>query len=42
MAASMLQVQQADSLIAAREKLVKSAVGMVQMALEELDSNEIA
>ena len=41
MAAAMLRVQQADALIAAREKLVQSAVGMVQMAIEELDANEI-
>jgi hypothetical protein len=42
MAASMLRVQQADAIISAREKLVQSAIGMVAMAIEELETNEIA
>lgn len=32
----MLQRQQADAILAARQKIVEGAVGMVQMAVEEL------
>jgi regulator of protease activity HflC (stomatin/prohibitin superfamily) len=41
-AASMLRVQQADALIAAREKIVVGAVGVVKMAIDELEMNEVA
>lgn len=35
-AGAMLQRQQADAILAARQKIVEGAVGMVQMAVEEL------
>ena len=35
-AGAMLQRQQATAIIAARRKIVEGAVGMVEMALEEL------
>lgn len=38
-AAAMLQRQQADAVIAARQKIVEGAVGMVEMALNKLDEN---
>jgi regulator of protease activity HflC (stomatin/prohibitin superfamily) len=40
-AAAMLQRQQADALIAARQKIVEGAVGMVEMALEKLAENKV-
>ena len=40
-AAAMLQRQQADALIAARQKIVDGAVGMVEMALERLAKNDV-
>lgn len=40
-AAAMLQRQQASAIIAARQKIVEGAVGMVQMALTMLSENEI-
>lgn len=40
-AAAMLQRQQAAAIIAARQKIVEGAVGMVQMALTKLSENEI-
>jgi len=40
-AAAMLQRQQASAIIAARQKIVEGAVGMVQMALKMLSENEI-
>ncbi len=40
-AAAMLQRQQATAIIAARQKIVEGAVGMVQMALKMLSENEI-
>jgi regulator of protease activity HflC (stomatin/prohibitin superfamily) len=40
-AASMLQRQQAGAIIAARQKIVEGAVGMVEMALERLSSKHI-
>ena len=40
-AASMLQRQQAGAIIAAREKIVQGAVGMVEMALESLSHKGI-
>jgi regulator of protease activity HflC (stomatin/prohibitin superfamily) len=40
-AAAMLQRQQASAIIAARQKIVEGAVGMVEMALEKLNENEI-
>jgi len=40
-AAAMLQRQQAAAIIAARQKIVEGAVGMVQMALNKLSENEI-
>jgi regulator of protease activity HflC (stomatin/prohibitin superfamily) len=36
-AASMLQRQQASAIVAARQRIVEGAVGMVEMALERLD-----
>jgi regulator of protease activity HflC (stomatin/prohibitin superfamily) len=41
-AAAMLQRQQAGAIIAARQKIVEGAVGMVQHALELLDKNGTA
>jgi regulator of protease activity HflC (stomatin/prohibitin superfamily) len=40
-AASMLQRQQAGAIIAARQRIVEGAVGMVEMALELLSQKEI-
>jgi hypothetical protein len=40
-AAAMLQRQQAGAIIAARQRIVEGAVGMVQMALDQLSSREI-
>ena len=40
-ASAMLQRQQADAIISARRRIVDGAVGMVQMALEQLDSEGI-
>ena len=40
-AAAMLQRQQAQAVVAARTKIVEGAVGMVQMALDQLDSKGI-
>jgi hypothetical protein len=37
----MLRRQQASAIIAARKLIVKGAVGMVQLALEELHENNI-
>lgn len=40
-AAVMLQRQQAEAIIAARQKIVEGAVGMVEMALSKLGENDI-
>ncbi len=40
-AAAMLQRQQAAAIIAARQKIVEGAVGMVEMALTKLSENDI-
>jgi len=40
-AAAMLQRQQAVAVVAARQKIVEGAVGMVQMALDSLSSQKI-
>jgi regulator of protease activity HflC (stomatin/prohibitin superfamily) len=40
-ASAMLQRQQASAIIAARQKIVEGAVGMVEMALEMLSSRKI-
>lgn len=40
-ASAMLQRQQANAIIAARQKIVEGAVGMVEMALERLKEREI-
>lgn len=40
-AGSMLKRQQASAIIAAREKIVEGAVGMVEMALKQLSQREI-
>lgn len=40
-ASAMLQRQQATAIIAARSKIVEGAVGMVEMALEQLSSKQI-
>ena len=40
-AAVMLRRQQANAVIAAREKIVEGAVSMVQMALSEIDKKDI-
>lgn len=40
-AAAMLQRQQASAIIAARQKIVEGAVGMVEMALNKLSENGI-
>ncbi|MEQ1632182.1 MAG: SPFH domain-containing protein [Planctomycetota bacterium] len=40
-ASVMLQRQQADAIIAARTRIVDGAVGMVQMALEQLSRNKV-
>ena len=38
----MLRKQQATAIVAARHEIVKGAVSMVQMAVEEVESNSIA
>jgi regulator of protease activity HflC (stomatin/prohibitin superfamily) len=40
-AGAMLQRQQAAAIIAARQRIVEGAVGMVEMALERLSANKI-
>ena len=40
-AAAMLQRQQASAIVAARQKIVEGAVGMVKMALDQLDEDSI-
>ena len=40
-ASAMLQRQQATAIIAARQKIVEGAVGMVEMALKELTKNKV-
>lgn len=40
-AGAMLQRQQASAIIAARSKIVEGAVGMVEMALEQLSQREV-
>ena len=40
-AAAMLRRQQASAVIAARQKIVEGAVGMVEMALEQLSQKQI-
>lgn len=40
-ASAMLRRQQATAIVAARQKIVEGAVGMVEMALNELDDKEI-
>ena len=40
-ASAMLQRQQATAIIAARQKIVEGAVGMVEMALEQLSEKDI-
>jgi len=40
-AAAMLQRQQASAVVAARQKIVEGAVGMVEMALEQLAEQQI-
>ena len=40
-AAVMLRRQQADAIIAAREKIVEGAVSMVKMALDKLSTDEV-
>jgi len=40
-AAVMLRRQQADAIIAAREKIVEGAVSMVKMAIDQLDENDV-
>lgn len=40
-ASVMLQRQQASAIIAARQKIVEGAVGMVEMALEQLNKNDV-
>ena len=40
-AAAMLQRQQATAIIAARKKIVEGAVGMVEMALEQLSAKGV-
>ena len=37
----MLQRQQASAIIAARQKIVEGAVGMVEMALDQLKARQI-
>ena len=37
----MLRRQQATAIVAARQKIVEGAVGMVEMALSELDEKDI-
>ena len=40
-AAAMLQRQQAAAIIAARQKIVDGAVGMVKMAIDKLGEDEV-
>ncbi len=40
-ASAMLQRQQANAIIAARQKIVEGAVGMVEMALEDLAKRNV-
>ena len=40
-AAAMLQRQQASAIVAARQTIVEGAVGMVEMALEQLNRRNI-
>jgi regulator of protease activity HflC (stomatin/prohibitin superfamily) len=40
-AAAMLQRQQAGAIIAARQRIVEGAVGMVEMALERLSAHQV-
>jgi len=40
-ASAMLRRQQASAIIAARQKIVEGAVGMVEMALEQLSSKQV-
>ena len=40
-AAAMLQRQQAEAIIAARQKIVEGAVSMVKMAIDQLGEEEI-
>ena len=40
-ASAMLQRQQAAAIIVARQKIVEGAVGMVQMALQQLNENDV-
>lgn len=40
-ASAMLQRQQAMAIIAARQKIVEGAVGMVQMAIEQLEQGDV-
>ncbi len=40
-ASAMLQRQQAVAIIAARQKIVEGAVGMVEMALDKLNENDV-
>lgn len=41
-AGAMLKKQQAQAVIDARKKIVTGAVGMVQMAIEEIEAQDIA
>ena len=40
-ASAMLRRQQATAIVAARQKIVEGAVGMVEMALEQLSKKDI-
>jgi len=40
-AGAMLRRQQAEAIIAARQRIVDGAVGMVEMALERLDREKV-
>ncbi len=40
-AQAMLRRQQASAVIAARQKIVEGAVGMVEMALEQLSAKQV-
>ena len=40
-AAAMLQRQQAEAIVAARKKIVEGAVGMVEMALDQLNQDQV-
>ena len=37
----MLQRQQAEAVVAARKKIVEGAVGMVEMALDQLSEDQV-